>query len=91
MRKVQPTATYTGTTDEVFRHREDIPDGAILVLRVYEPEPQAEPDSNNEPSLFERYSHLFGTATELPPDLAEHSEQYLTDTGFGVTKSEWKL
>ncbi len=35
---IQPIKVYTGTLDEVFSHRDEIPTGAILELRVFEQE-----------------------------------------------------
>ena len=35
---MQPIIVYTGTVDEVFSHRDEIPTGATLELRVFEQE-----------------------------------------------------
>ncbi len=38
----QPIRIFRGTTEEVFSHRDEIPSGAILELRVCEEEPEQE-------------------------------------------------
>lgn len=37
----QPTKTYRGTWEEIASHRHEIPAGAVLEVKVYEP-PEAE-------------------------------------------------
>ena len=38
----QPSRVFRGTADEVFSHKDEIPHGAILELRVFEEEPEQE-------------------------------------------------
>ncbi len=44
----QPDRIYRGTVDEVFSHRHDIPPGAMLELKVFEPEQQGEEDTRGQ-------------------------------------------
>ena len=38
----QPSRVFRGTADEVFSHKDEIPHGAILELRVFKEEPEQE-------------------------------------------------
>ncbi len=46
----QPSKIYRGTVDEVFSHRNEIPPGATLELKVFEEAPQAKDSEQNQTS-----------------------------------------
>ncbi|MDQ3814474.1 MAG: hypothetical protein M3347_11045 [Armatimonadota bacterium] len=58
----QPSRIYRGTVDEVFRHRSEIPDGAMVELKVF-PKPPTGPDTATMASLL---SWLEEDATDDP-------------------------
>jgi hypothetical protein len=95
MAAANPIKLYKGSVDEVFSHRDDIPPGAILELRVYPPadelsEDQEAPVAESESALA-KFGHLFGKGTATETDLAERDEHYLNITGFGETKNRREL
>jgi hypothetical protein len=47
----QPSKIFRGNVDEVFSHRDEIPPGAFLELRVFEPAPE-EDDRRNRLSTI---------------------------------------
>lgn len=42
MRSPQPSKVFRGSFEEVFSHKDEIPSGAILELKVFEAEPEEE-------------------------------------------------
>jgi hypothetical protein len=70
--------TIRGTWDEIVSHKDELPPGALLEMRVLTPEP------DTSESLYDRFSYLFGAVEGGPSDVAEHPEQYMN--GFGETK-----
>ena len=44
----QPIKTYRGTWDELMSHRNEIAPGAVLEVRVYEPETAPQIDQENQ-------------------------------------------
>ena len=88
MCRTKPATTYRGTIEEVFRQKDEIPAGAIFELAVFLPDGRVEssPEDTDNRTLYEKYSHLFGTVHGLLPDLSERAEEYLASTDFGVTR-----
>jgi hypothetical protein len=83
----QPSRIYQGTVDEVFSHRDEIPLGATLELKVYEasPEPEQEADAFDGKSILEAFPHLFGTEHGGPTNISEDPEKHMQ--GFGETRN----
>ena len=78
---LQSTKTFRGTLDEVLQHRNEIPVGATVELRVCTaPLPSQIPQK----TLAERILEI-GVVTGLPPDLATNPA-YLE--GFGELTTE---
>ncbi|HZO91953.1 MAG TPA: hypothetical protein VFB38_26790 [Chthonomonadaceae bacterium] len=86
----KPSKIYRGTVDEVFSHRDEIPPGATVELKVFEERPEAEEETGDfgGKSVLEAFPHLFGTEQGLPADLSTNPA-YMQD--FGVTKNPRKL
>jgi hypothetical protein len=80
MLDIQPTLTYRGTWDEIASHRDELPDNAILEMRVYLPLP----DADTGRSLYDRFKDVIGTVEGLPTDLSENPGKYMK--GFGETR-----
>ena len=75
----QPSKIYRGTVEEVFSHRNEIPPGATLELKVFEPETE---DDFKGKSLADVLQDI-GTVKGLPADLSTNPK-YMQ--GFGETK-----
>jgi len=89
MVNMQPSKTFRGNFDEVFSHRDEIPPGAILELRVYEA--QAEVDTElgdyggkTAAEIVQEIGFVHGG----PSDLARNPK-YME--GFGETKNRRTL
>ncbi|MDQ2731586.1 MAG: hypothetical protein M3Y56_08000 [Armatimonadota bacterium] len=85
MLELQAEKTFRGTWDEVVSHRDEIPSNAIIELKVYAV--KSETDENvgdfGGKTIGEAYGHLFGNSSFGPSDLAERTEDYLIQSGFG--------
>jgi hypothetical protein len=75
----QPSRTYRGTMAEVFSHRNEIPEGVMVELNIFEgtPEPEEELGAFGGQSVLEAFPHLFGTESGGPTDMSEHPEKYM--------------
>ncbi len=58
----QPSRIFRGTAEEVFSHKDEIPSGAILELRVFEEEPE------QEITLAESLAALLEEASQVQRD-----------------------
>jgi hypothetical protein len=69
MLQSQPTKTYRVTWDELMSHRSEIAPGAVLEVRVYEPEaaPQADPENQALINLLQSWREE--DATDDPQEL----------------------
>jgi hypothetical protein len=75
-----PNKTYRGTIDEVFGHRNEIPNGAIVELTVVEETPQEEttlPDPQNEASIALLRSWIAQAPTD--PEAIREAEEDLRE------------
>lgn len=82
----QPSKIFRGNIDEVFSHRDEIPPGAFLELKIFEPKPQTgeELGDFDGKSVYEVFEHVIGTLEFEPTDVGRRAEDYLE--GFGETK-----
>jgi hypothetical protein len=92
MLEAQPTKTFRGTWDEILTHQDEIPSGSVIELRVFEPNVDETADSREVGdfgglTVYEVFKDVIGTVNGLPVDLAEHAEEYLAKSDFGVTKN----
>ena len=87
----QPSKTFRGNFEEVFSHRDEIPPGAILELKVFEPQPETDDEVGDfgGKSVYEVFQDVIGTLRFEPTDLGRHAEEYLS--GFGETEKRRKL
>jgi len=80
----QPTRVYRGTVDEVFSHRGEIPEDAIVELNVYEQETKRDFTGKSLADVLEEIGFVKG----LPEDLSTNPK-YME--GFGETKNPREL
>lgn len=87
----QPVKIYQGTIEEVLSHREEIPAGTIVELKVFDQQSQQveEVGDFGGKSLYEVYGHLFGTVEGGPTDVARNPKKYRE--GFGKTRDRRDL
>ena len=66
-----PSKTFRGSVEEVFSHRDEIPAGAILELRVFDPQTEAEDEIGDfgGKSVADLIREI-GFVEGLPPDLS---------------------
>jgi hypothetical protein len=85
----QPSKTFRGSVDEVFSHRDEIPAGATLELRVYEPQTEEEDDIGDfgGKSIADLIREI-GFVEGLPSDLSTNPK-YME--GFGENKDRRDL
>jgi len=67
----ESSKTYRGTVDEVFSHRNEIPAGSTVELRVLPDTPKSDEDPNpfGDKSLAELFEEI-GAVEGLPADLS---------------------
>ena len=75
----QPSKIYRGTVDEVFSHRNEIPPGATLELKVFEPVNEDEFEGKSLADVLQGIGAIKG----LPADLSTNPMQM---RGFGEIK-----
>ena len=92
MLDTQPSKTFRGTWDEVASHRGEIPEGAIVEVRVYEPKPVTDEEIGDfgGRSVADMIREI-GLLSFEPSDLGERAEEYLAETGFGETRDRRDL
>ncbi len=78
---LQPTKTFRGTLEEVLQHRNEIPSGATVELRVYT---STSPSQTPKKTLAERILEI-GVVAGLPPDLSTNPAHL---EGFGELSTE---
>ena len=83
----EPIKTFRGTWDEVVSHRDEIPEGAIVEVRVYVPKLAADEGigSFGGRSVADMIREI-GLLSFGPDDLGEKAEEYLAASGFGETR-----
>jgi hypothetical protein len=88
MKKIEPEKVYRGTWVDLIRHRDEIPAGAILELKVYEPEFNLEMDEVN-PALIGLYRCCqIEAAGEDNADLPDSDlEQDCSEQSFSNSKN----
>ena len=89
MINLQPSKTFRGNVEEVFSHKDEIPAGAFLELRVYEPKPETEDEPGDfggktAADMIEEIGFVHGG----PPDLSTNPK-YME--GFGETTNRRSL
>ena len=84
----QPSKTFRGNADEVFSHRDEIPPGAFLELRVFEPTAEEDEELGDfgGKSVADLIREI-GFVEGLPSDLSTNPK-YME--GFGETKNRRK-
>ena len=85
MLNVQPSKTLRGSVDEVFSHRDEIPPGAIIELRIFDPPSEADEavgdyGGKSAADILQEIGFVHGG----PSDLSTNPE-YME--GFGETKN----
>jgi hypothetical protein len=85
----QPSQTFRGSVEEVFSHRDEIPPGAVLELKVFAPQPEEEEVEFGGKSVYEVFQDVIGTLDFEPTDLGRRAEDYLA--GFGETTNRRKI
>jgi hypothetical protein len=91
MLETEPVKTFRGTWDEVASHRDEIPEGAVVEVRVYVPKPVADEGIGDfgGRSVADMIREIGFIEAEGPSDMARHPEKYMK--GFGETKTRRKL
>jgi len=91
MLETEPVKTFRGTWDEVVSHRDEIPEGAIVEVRVYVPKPVAEEGIGDfgGRSVGDMIREIGFIEADGSSNMARHPEKYMK--GFGETKSRRKL
>ncbi len=69
MLQSQPTKTYWVTWDELMTYRSEIAPGAVLEVRVYEPEAVPQADEENQALINLLHSWREEDATDDPQEL----------------------
>lgn len=80
MSQAQLLQTFRGTIEEVLSHTSEIPAGAMLELRVYEPGVTIDDDFEGK-TFGDLFGDLLGAVDAGPNDLARSPEKYMQDFG----------
>lgn len=85
----QPSRIYRGSIEEVFSHRDEIPPGATLELKVFDPQPEADEEvgdysGKSAADILQEIGFVQGG----PSDLSTNPK-YME--GFGETKNRRTL
>ncbi|MCW3100039.1 MAG: hypothetical protein JWL77_5657 [Chthonomonadaceae bacterium] len=85
----QLSKIFRGNVDEVFSHRDEIPPGAFLELRFFEPAPEEDEEQGDlgGKSAADLIREI-GFVEGLPSDLSTNPKHM---EGFGETKNRRKL
>jgi|HubBroStandDraft_4_1064222.scaffolds.fasta_scaffold283677_2 hypothetical protein len=82
MPRAQPTKMYNGTVEEVFSHRDEIPPGSLLELRVFAPRQDDDEVGDFGGRSIADLIREIGFVEGLPSDLSTNPK-YMA--GFGET------
>ena len=69
MNQNQPTKTYRVTWDELMSRRSEIAPGAVLEVKVYEPEPEPKISSKNAAAVAQLRAWAQEEATDDPEEI----------------------
>lgn len=83
----QPSRTYLGTVEEVFSHRGEIPEGAVVELRVFDVPPAATMET---PTMALMRSWLEEDATD-DPEAIRAAEEELQEFKRGMNRARQEV